>query len=180
MKIASLVSVALVSVALIAGGCGKKEEAAGGGDEVAAGGDDKGATKAPEKSGGAGTIVIAKLGLKADVPAGAKAGDAIVGDGVMIKGPGVVVGIDLANDMTPKTVEEAVKETEMYDGVANMKQEKLADGYIISFENKGGMGTNYWVKSVREIGGKAYTCDTTASQPEQQKNALAVCKSLKQ
>lgn len=124
------------------------------------------------------TLDIAKLGLKADVPEGSAAGDAIVGDGVLIQGPGLVIDIAAASDSTPKTIEDAKSEAEMYSP-KDLKEEKLADGFALSFVNEGGMGTNYWVQVRREIDGKAYWCTTTASQPEQQANALAACKSLK-
>ena len=60
----------------------------------------------------------------------------------------------------------------------NPKDEKLADGWAYTFENTGGMGTNYFVNVRRDIGGKSYWCETTASTPEQQTAALDFCKSL--
>ncbi|MCA9688900.1 MAG: hypothetical protein R3A51_17980 [Nannocystaceae bacterium] len=148
-------------------------ESKAGGDEKAADGGD-----AKEAAAGPSTIELGSLPLKADVPAGAKADKAIVGDGVMIQGPGLVVTIEEASDTRPKTLDDAKKDAEMYTP-QNWKQEELADGWAVSFENTGGMGTNYFVEVRRDIGGKAYWCETTASQPEQQTNALNVCKSLK-
>ena len=61
----------------------------------------------------------------------------------------------------------------------NLKEEKLADGWAITFDNEGGMGKNYFVNVRREIDGKSIWCETTASQEAQQTNALNFCKSLK-
>lgn len=132
----------------------------------------------PPKPEGPATVELTKLGLKMDAPAGSTAGDGIVG-GIMVQGPGLVVNIDIASDSRPKTVEDAQKEADMYSP-KNIKTEKLADGWALTFENTGSMGASYFVNVRRDIGGKSYWCETTASQPEQQTNALAACKSLKQ
>lgn len=130
-----------------------------------------------EASGGATSeLSIEKLGLVAIAPSGSKVKDALMGDGVMIQGPGIVVTIEKAGDK-PKTVEAAKDDAAMYSPT-NIKTEKLADGWAMSFTNTGGMGTNYWVNVRREIGGQAYWCSTTASSEAQQQNALAACKSL--
>jgi len=134
--------------------------------------------KAEEKKDGPQTIKIDKLGLSADVPAGAEASDAVIGEGVMIQGPGLVITIEEASDSTPKTLADAKEEADMYTP-ENLKEETLDDGWAMTFDNKGGMGTNYWVQVRREIDGKTFWCTTTAAQVEQQTNALAACKSLK-
>ena len=76
------------------------------------------------------------------------------------------------------TVEKAKEDADMYSP-ENIKEEKLDDGFVLSFTNKGGAGTNYWVKAYRTFDGKQFECSTTASQEEQQTNAIAFCKSLK-
>jgi hypothetical protein len=135
------------------------------------------ASAAPAPAAG-NEVALTKLALKADAPAGTEAKDALVGEGVMLQGPGLIATVELASDTRPKTIEDAKKDAEMYTP-KNLKEEKLADGFAVAFENEGGMGKNYWVMVRREIGGKAYWCETTASQPEQQENALKACKSLK-
>ena len=75
------------------------------------------------------------------------------------------------------------------DGMKTICQEKAweekdqikceYDGWVLTYENKGSMGTNYWLKVRREIDGKAYMCDTSVSKEEQRKAALEICKSLK-
>jgi hypothetical protein len=127
-----------------------------------------------------GSVDLPKLGLKGDVSGEATVSDAIGGGaGHMIQAPGLVVDASIASDSQPKTIEDAKKETEMYDGVKNLKEEKLADGWALTFENMGGMGANYHVNVRRDIDGKAIWCSTMQSTPEQQANALAFCKSLK-
>jgi hypothetical protein len=63
--------------------------------------------------------------------------------------------------------------------VKNFKEEKLPDGWLITFENVGAMGPNYHVNARREIDGKAVSCTTMQSTPEQQTNAVKFCKALK-
>jgi hypothetical protein len=135
--------------------------------------------KGDEGGGGGGSdkVSIDKLGLKGDAPAGSTVGDAVVGEGAMVQGPGIVVTVEAASDSRPKTVEDAKKEADMYSP-KNLKDEKLADGWALTFDNEGGAGKNFFVNVRRDIGGKAIWCETTASQPEQQANALAFCKSL--
>jgi hypothetical protein len=135
------------------------------------------------KDGGSGSsasssLGLPKLGLTADAPAGSEVGDSIGGDGLMITGPGVVVTIEAASDSRPKTAEADKEEASMYSPT-NDKIEVLADGWIHTFQNKGDMGENFFVHVRREIDGKAIWCETTCSSPEQQANALAICKSLK-
>jgi hypothetical protein len=162
----------MLVLCLFAFACGKTVSGSSGeGSAKPAGGD--------KASGGSSTITLDKLGgMKAEVPAGAKAGDAIVGEGVTIQGPDLVVNIELASETRPKTVDDAKKEADMYSP-KNMKDETLPDGWAITYDNEGGMGKNYFVQVRREIGGKAYWCETTASSTKQQENALKTCKSLK-
>jgi hypothetical protein len=122
-------------------------------------------------------VDLPKLGLKMDAPAGSTVSDGIMG-GVMVQGPNLIVTIDEATDTRPKTAEDATKDVDMYNP-QNAKSEKLADGFALTFENTGDLGKNYWVHVRRELGGKAYWCETTSSSPEQQTAALAACKSLK-
>lgn len=125
-----------------------------------------------------GPVTLDKFNLKMDAPAGTKVGTGVGGDGYLVQGPNLVVSVDVASDMRPDTPEKAQEEADMYTP-QNLKVEKLDDGWLMTFENKGGMGTNYWVQSRLEIGGKAYWCETTATTPEQQANAVTSCKSLR-
>lgn len=126
-----------------------------------------------------GSVDLPKLGLKADAPAETEVKDAFGGgNGHMLTGPGLVVSAEVASDTRPKTVEDAKKEADMYTP-KNLKEEKLADGWAITFDNEGGMGKNYFVNVRRDIDGKSIWCETTVAMPEQQTNALNFCKSLK-
>jgi len=126
-----------------------------------------------------GPVDLTKLGLKAEVPAGTNVGDAIVGEGVMAQGPNLVATVEVASDSRPKTEEDAKKDAEMYTP-KNFKSEKLADGFAVTFDNSGDLGANFFAQVRRDIGGKTYWCETTASSVEQQTAALDFCKSLKQ
>jgi hypothetical protein len=167
MKRTLLFPVLVLCLAVALTACGKKDEDSGG---EGSGGEGGG-------GGGTETVELAKLGIKADVPKGSQLSELMGAQ--MVQGPGVTVTIDVAKDSDPKTLEDAKKEaTDTYGG-KNVKEEKLADGYILTFDNKGSMGTNYFLIGRREIDGKAYKCNVTAPQDAHQKSGVAICKSLK-
>lgn len=161
-------------------GCDKKKDESkdaaakeDGGDEKKADAEKAEPAKAEE---GPSEVSLEQVGLKATAPSGASVKDGI-GGGAMVQAPGLVVSVDEAGDATPTTPDAAKEDADMYTPL-NWKVEELEDGYIATFENKGGAGTNYWVKAYRKLGDKGYTCETTAIAPEQQANAVEFCKSL--
>jgi hypothetical protein len=158
---------------------GSKPEGDKGGDSKEAAGDDKGGDTKPaaDKPAEAAETKIEQLGLKAELPAGSQVTDGIGGKGVMIIGTAPVT-IDVAGDDKPKTLDAAKKDAETYTPT-NFKEEKLDDGWILTFENTGSMGTNYWLTSRREIGDKGYACNTSVNSAEQRDAAIKICKSLK-
>ncbi len=179
----------LVLFTALALACGSEPKADKGKDRVQANADsgnksDKsesgGGNKGEAKSTADGSIEIEieKFGLKVDAPSGAQASDTVVGEGVMVRGPGLVLTIEIGGETTPKTLREAKQAADMYSP-QNIQEQTLADGWAMTFENKGGMGTNYWVWSRREIDGTTYWCSSTPAQVEQQAHALAACKSLR-
>ena len=160
-KLASILTLALMLTA----GCGKKDDASGG----ASGG------------GGGGKVAavkLPKLGLTAEIPGEATVADGMGENAVMITGEGIgAMQVELAK--TPQTLDEAKADAKMYTP-KNLASETLApNGWLMTFENKGGAGTNYWVDSRREIGGKTYKCGTTGSDATQAKAVAAACKSLR-
>ena len=170
----SMTTAILVAVLALAG-CKKSDSRAGGGGSVSP---SSGGTAEPAPAAPAGPVALGDLGLKAMLPAGAEVKAGIGGSGVMVMGVGgAAMTVDVASDLTPATIEAAQKDNEMYSP-QNVKTETLADGWAITFENSGGMGTNYWVQVRREIGSKAYRCETTASTAEQQAAVLVACKTL--
>ena len=181
-KISSLLT--LAGMIGLAGACDKgsdkgsdDKKTASAKKDAKADGDKADAEPAKADEGGSAKLNLEKLGLTAEGPGGSKVGDAVVGSGVMVQGPGLVVGVEEASDSRPKTADAAKEDADMYSP-QNMQSEDLEDGFVVTFENEGGMGKNYFVNVRREIGGKAYWCDTTASSPEQSANAVAFCKSL--
>jgi hypothetical protein len=160
----SILAVALASLATFSA-CKKKDE----------GGSSSGKTTETAKP--AGPTKLPKLGLQIDAPGPIEVGDAIMGEGHMLRGAGVgAMQIEIAK--TPQTLDEAKSDADMYSP-KNLKEEKLADGWALTFENKGGAGTNYWVTVRRDIGGKTYNCTTTGSEAGQAAAVLAACKSLR-
>src|SRR5438270_149706 len=136
-----------VLVATLAACGGKKDDKSSG---SSGGGADKPAAAAGTK--------LAKVGgLTIDFPGDVS--DAIGGDGAMVMGEDGVLTVEEAKK--PQTIDEAKSDADMY-GPKNLKTEKLADGWALTFENSGSMGANYFVTVRRDIGGKTYTCSTTA------------------
>jgi hypothetical protein len=185
-------TILLLSICLssFATGCGKKEDkkaddkqaegekkteekkAEGGEVEAKA---EAGEGEAKPEEGAAGEVALPKAGLKADAPGGSTVSEMMGND--MVQGPNLVATVEKGDDK-PKTGEEATKEADMYSP-KDPKVETLEDGYILTFTNEGGAGTNYWVQARREIDGSAWWCSTTASSQEQMDAAVAFCKSLR-
>ena len=157
------ISVLLIAVALFAG-CKKKED----------GGSSAG--KATEAKS-AGPTKLPKLGLSVDVPGKVEVGDAIMGEGHMLQGAGIgAMTVEIT--AKPQTLEEAKSDADLYTP-KNLKDEKLADGWTLTFDNTGSMGKNYFVQVRRDIGGKTYNCSTTGADPNQANAVLAACKTLR-
>jgi hypothetical protein len=157
------ISILFIAVALL-GGCKKKEDGA-----TAAG-------KTTEAKS-AGPTKLPKLGLSIDAPGKVEVGDAIMGEGHMLMGAGVgAMTVEIASK--PQTLEEAKSDAELYSP-KNQKEEKLADGWLLTFENTGSMGKNYFVQMRRDIGGKTYSCSTTGGDAQQAAAVVAACKTLR-
>ena len=165
------ISIVLLAAAL-GSSCNKKEDtggaAASGGAPAAGGGggDKSAATKLPT------------LGLTIDVPGEVTVADGIGAGSVMLTGSGIgAMQIEVAK--TPSSAAAAAEDAKMYSPT-NMQTEIVPpNGFVMTFENKGGAGTNYWVTAQREINGKTYTCGTTGSDPAQAKAVKFACKSLR-
>jgi hypothetical protein len=123
------------------------------------------------------TISIPKLGLK-----GLGAGETeapIVGDGdpILVMASSFTVDVSAAKGTDPKTMKDGQKASKMFNP-QGMITETLPDGWALTFTNTGSAGTNYFVSIRRQIGGKGYMCESAQSTPDQQKAAVAFCKSL--
>ncbi|MGE0401592.1 MAG: hypothetical protein AB7T06_33130 [Kofleriaceae bacterium] len=148
-------ALALVFVSVV--GCSKKD---GGG------GSDK----------PAGPTQLPKLSLQIDVPGSVTVSNAIGGEGHMLMGEGIGA-MTITVEKEAKTLDAAKSDAEMYSP-KNLKEEKLADGWALTFENTGSMGKNYFVEVRRDIDGKSYSCSTTSPDDRAQK-VLAACKTLR-
>ncbi len=165
----SFALVALVALVALAA-CGKDQGKS----------DKSGATKKTDKPA-TKTFTLAQVdNLKVELPAAANISEG-PGQGVMIVAPDLVLSISRADSATAKTLADAKKVAQRYKP-QKLQAEKLSDGYALSYENQGHLGrkhyVNYFVHVVRVIGGKAYSCDTTANRPAQKANALKACKGL--
>jgi len=118
-----------------------------------------------------------KLGLTVSAPAGADVNE--MGDTVMVSGGGTALSIKAATDTDPKTVDDGKSSALLGDKGRNLKGDKTADGWVVTWENTGSAGDNYWLSMRREINKKAYMCETTVSSEDQRKAAIAMCNSLK-
>jgi hypothetical protein len=157
------ISILFIACALVTG-CNKKEE--GG---AAAG-------KATEAKS-AGPTKLPKLGLSIDAPGKVDIGDAIMGEGHMLTGAGVgAMTVEIT--AKPQTLEEAKSDAELYSP-KNQQEEKLGDGWVLTFENTGSMGKNYFVQVRRDIAGKTYSCSTTGGDAKQAAAVVAACKTLR-
>ena len=95
----------------------------------------------------------------------------------MITAPGLVVTVQAPGSLSPESLEAAKEDAQMYSPT-NVREETLADGFALTYENTGGMGTNYFVVVRRTLGDKTVMCETTAVSAEQQASALEACKSI--
>ena len=162
-------------LALLAlGACKDKDKAAESGEAPSAAKTD---TAKADKPAAAGPMKLEKFGLTIDVPAGTELSE--MAGSQMLQGPGLVVGVEEASQFAPETLAAELEEAKDMYSATDITQEEVEGGWHVTFQNKGGMGTNFWVKSHLTIDGKAYTCGTTASRKDQQDNALAACKTLK-
>jgi hypothetical protein len=150
------ISFVVVAIATLVVGCSSKKESGGGGKPAA--------------------VKLDKVGLQIDIPGEASVEKAIGSEGNMVTGSDV--GALTVEETKPQTLEEAKSDASMYSP-KNLKEEKLADGWALSFENTGGMGTNYFVDVRREIGGKRYKCSSTGAESERAAAVLAACKTLR-
>jgi hypothetical protein len=73
---------------------------------------------------------------------------------------------------------EAKGDLELYTGVKVTTDEKGADGYLITFENRGSAGMNYFVWGFKMLGGKGYECSTVGSHPKTAETVVAICRSV--
>jgi hypothetical protein len=135
-----------------------------------------GAASAGKAAEGA-AVKLPKVGnLSITVPAETNVSDGM-GEGNMLMQEDLGA-LTVEYTKAPKTAEDAASDASMFSP-KNLKNEKLGDGFALSYENTGSMGANYFVDVYRTIGGKQVHCGTTAPKAEFAAAALAACKSIK-
>lgn len=132
----------------------------------------------PAPAAGAG-LALPLVGLTIDLPANSSVSKMMGMQ--MVQGGGTVVTVQeqKPGPSDAKDLAAAKKAAGTYSPTKFSREETLSDGYVLSFENKGSAGANYFVVVRRTIDGKVYRCETTASTPEQGTKAEAACLSLK-
>jgi len=135
--------------------------------------------KPAEKKAEAKATKIEQIGLSAMLPEGATVMKGMDATSAMVSTDATAVTLSVAKDTDPKTVEQGKDGALLGDKGRGLKGDKTADGWIVTWENTGSMGDNYWLTMRREIGGKGYMCETTQSKEAQRKAAIEVCNSLK-
>ncbi len=166
MRAIALAFVLVSSLSLVACSSGSAASGAPGGKD--------GPGAAPAK---ALSVTIPKLGLKGSAPGETE--PPIIGDGdpCMIMAASFTLNVSEAKATDPKTLKDEEAIAKGFNA-KNTKSETLPDGWLMTYQNTGSMGDNYFVSVRREIGGKAYLCETMQSTPAQQAAVVAFCKSL--
>jgi hypothetical protein len=122
-------------------------------------------------------VKLDQLGLSLDVPGDVRVDKAIMGDGQMVQGSSVgAMQVEIPKEA--QTLAQAKEDAQMYTP-KNLKEETLADGWALTYENKGSMGANFFVDVRRTIDGKNYKCWVTTGESSQAANVLTACKSLR-
>jgi hypothetical protein len=140
---------------------------------------EKPAEKPAEKKDEPKATKIDAIGLSAMLPASAQIMKGISEGSAMISSDATTMNVSKAKDTDPKTVEQGKDSALLGDKGRGLKGDKTADGWIVTWENTGSMGDNYFLSMRREIGGKGYMCETTVSNEGQRKAAIEICNSLK-
>ena len=116
-------------------------------------------------------------GLEVHAPAGTQVRKNAVGIGVMLTGPGVSMTIGPALDVDATDLEQAKKNAETYSP-KNIAGETLPDGYILTYENEGSTGANFWLVGRRKFADTPYSCGVSSPKKEHQQSAIPICKSM--
>ncbi|MBZ0121225.1 MAG: hypothetical protein K8H88_29790 [Sandaracinaceae bacterium] len=130
----------------------------------------------PAATGGSTALAIPALNLHITAPADATVSELLGSQ--TISGSGLVVSVKAAGEMDPTDLAAARHEADLFTP-RNLVDETLPDGWVLTYENTGGMGTNYWVTARRTIDGTSYMCSTMAADAAQQRAAVDACKSLR-
>jgi hypothetical protein len=120
------------------------------------------------------TVEISVLGLKGKVPAGAPVPKVGGDDMVLVEGGKFTVRLWAAKPADPKTLADGQAFANNFKP-KNVQSETLGDGWSITFET---VGPSFIVIASRDLAGKAVHCEATEDSVEEQRAALAFCKSL--
>ncbi len=136
--------------------------------------DDPSSSSSSEATGGA--TAIEALGLEITMPGSASVSELLGTQ--MVSGGGVALSVWPARETDETTLEGERSASEIFSPT-NVQEVTLEDGWQMTFQNQGGAGTNYFVRTRREIGGTAYFCDAMLGSEEAQQQAVQACLSLR-
>ena len=125
-------------------------------------------------------IEIEKFGLAGMVPAGTRVSEGLDTNEVMVSGDSISVTIK-KNPTVPEDLQKAksyVQTMNSGNKPTNLREEKLADGWLLTFETSRPGLTNYQMVSLRTIGGTPYECSTIVGSVAERNMAIEFCKSL--
>ena len=129
------------------------------------------------KAAEAGPVKLAKLGLQIDLGGETSISDGIGANSQMITGEGIGA-MQVEASEKKQTLDDAKSDAGMFNP-KNLKAETLADGWALTYDNVGSAGANFFVTVQRDLGGKTYSCSTTANDADHAKAVLAACKTLR-
>ncbi len=123
-------------------------------------------------------LPLPQLDLRVDAPRDAEVREALVGEGLTIHAEELNVRVELSGPQTPATLAEARAEAQLF-APTELRETRLSDGWILTFESETAMGPSYWVQLRRDVGGRAIWCTSTSSSEARQLAALDLCSSLR-
>lgn len=126
----------------------------------------------------AGEVSLDAFGLHMDAPARTEVTEGFQPGEVIAATPSAdfTLTVALAVPPFPKTLAIAKSESTS-KAPTNMKEETLADGWLLTFESN--QDSSFYLQGRREIEGKAFRCFTSSSTAAGQEAAFRACKSLR-
>lgn len=121
-------------------------------------------------------IAIPSLGLRITMPPGSEVLELLGKQ--WIQGGNVQVQVWRAGPEDPETIAQALESVSARRDPANVVQQSLEDGWLLTYHAGGGHGARF-IHGRRVIGGTAYMCGETAYLSDEEQTAAAIaCRSL--
>jgi hypothetical protein len=131
----------------------------------------------PTEAARATSTRLPKVGLQIDIPGTAQLMDG-VGESATLVTASAIGALQVDVPKQPQSLDEAKQDATLFNG-KHLKAETLPDGWVLTYDNTGSMGANYFVQVRRDLAGKTYRCSTTVSDAKQAAAVVAACKTLR-